>query len=183
MTFRSFNDKIKTIVEKKIPSFFSSKVQLSRVIFIGLVLVLVFLSITFQHKKEINRLKYGERVSNTKIEELTKEIEELKISSARIVSHRPKLSAEEILYLKDRGLKNPVEDITADLMKHNELIPYQGIVGGKMGFYSKKDIYVVSTDLVRASFDDGHKKGWMLLGYQVAAEGEISWKVIESYLE
>ena len=68
-------------------------------------------------------------------------------------------------------------------MKHNELIPYQGILGGEMGFHSKKDIYVVSTKLVRASFDDGHTDGWMLLEYQVTDKGKISWEVLESYLE
>ena len=165
-----------------------SEIQLSRVSFIALVLVLIlFLSFTFQHKKEITRLKHRERVLNTKIEELTKENTSLKSSSPNVVwmqsLHRPKLSAEEIQYLKDLGLKYPVEDITADLMKHNELIPYEGSVGGKMGFYSKENIYVVSTRLVRASFDDGHKEGWMLLEYQMADEGEISWKVLEAYLE
>jgi len=68
-------------------------------------------------------------------------------------------------------------------MKHNELIPYQGVLGGKMGFHSGKDIYVLSIKLVRASFDDGHTNGWMLLEYQVIAESKISWKVLESYLE
>ncbi len=171
-------------MEKKVLSFFHSKVQLSRVSFIALFFILLLsLFLTFQHKKEITRLKHRERVLNTKIEELAKENDELKISSARVVFHRPKLSAEEIQYLKDQGLRNPVNDITADLMKHPEFIPYQGSVGGKMGFYSKKDIYVISTRLVRASFDDGHKEGWMLLEYGVTGENEISWKVLESYLD
>src|SRR3989339_513619 len=88
-------------------------------------------------------MKQNEKLLNTKIEELTKENTDLKVSSGKIILHRPKLSAEEIQYLKDRGLKNPVNDITVDLMKHSELIPHRGVLGGKMGFYSEKNIYVV----------------------------------------
>ena len=169
-------------MEKKFLSFLRPKFQLSRLIFVVLILVLfLFLFTTFQHKREISRLRQHEKVLNTKIEELAKENDELKISSARVVFHRPKLSAEEIQYLKDQGLKNPVNDIITDLMKHPELIPYQGVVGGKMGFYSESDIFVISTRLVRASFDDGHTGGWMLLEYEVPGENEISWKVLESY--
>ena len=169
-------------MEKKVLSFLHPKVQLPWAISVILILVsFFFLFSIFQHKKEISELKQYEKILNIKVEELAKENDDLKISSARIVFHRPKLSAEEIQYLKDQGLKNPVNDIIADLMKHPELIPYQGSVGGKMGFYSKKDIYVVSTNMVRASFDDGHKEGWMLLEYEVQDGNEISWKVLEAY--
>ena len=169
-------------MEKKVPSFLHPKVQISRVSFVVLLFVVALsLFITFQHKREIAQLKQNEKLLNTKIEELTKENDDLKISSGRVVLHRPKLSIQEIQYLKDQGLRNPVNDITADLMKHPELIPYRGVLGGRMGFYSESDIFVISNKLVRASFDDGHTGGWLLLEYQVTGKNEISWKVLESY--
>jgi len=84
---------------------------------------------------------------------------------------------------KEEGLSIPVEDLAADLMQHPELIPYKGIMGGKMGFYSKKDIHVLTSRWVLAFFEDGHISGQMLLEYTVSPEGRIYWRVLSSYLD
>jgi len=175
-------------MKKRVSSFLRSKVQLSWASFVILLLMLALsLFSIFHHRKEIIKFKQNEKVLNEKVVELTKENDGLKASLPNVIwaqsLHQPKLSSQEIQYLKKKGLKNPVNDVIADLMKHNELIPYQGVLGGKMGFYSEKNIYVVSTKLIRASFDDGHTGGWMLLEYQVTNGNKISWKVLESYLE
>ncbi|MFA5393552.1 MAG: hypothetical protein WC081_05960 [Candidatus Ratteibacteria bacterium] len=176
-------------MKKEISSFFRPKVQFYRVSFFVLFLIAssCFLFSVVHYRKEIIQFTENEKVLNGKVEELTKENDGLKASSPNVVwmqsLHQPKLSSQEIQNLKKKGLKNPVNDIVADLIKHSELIPYQGTLGGKMGFYSEKDIYVLSTKLVRASFEDGHTGGWMLLEYQVMDKNKISWKVLESYLE
>ncbi|MFH2069561.1 MAG: hypothetical protein ABII89_08915 [Candidatus Omnitrophota bacterium] len=171
-------------MKKKVSSFLCSKVQLSWASFVMLLLIVTLsLFSALLHRKEIIQLKQNEKALNDKVEELIKENSGLKIGRWTQFLHQPKLSSPEIQDLKKKGLKNPVNDIIADLLKHNELIPYQGVLGGKMGFHSEKDIYVVSTRLVRASFDDGHIGGWMLLEYQVAGRNKISWKVLESYLD
>ena len=174
-------------MKKKVSSFLRSKTHLSWTSLVILLLILANSLSTLQHNREILQLTQREQALNDKIEELTKENDDLKASSPNVVwmqsLHQLKLSSQEIRYLKKKGLKNPVNDIIADLVKHNELIPYQGVLGGKMGFHSEKDIYVLSTKLVRASFDDGHTGGWMLLEYQITDRNKISWKVLESYLE
>ena len=174
-------------MKKRVSSFLHSKVQLSRASFVILLLILALSLFSISLYKKIIQFKQNEKALNEKIAELTKENDGLKASLPDVIRtqflHQPKLSSPEIQYLKKKGLKNPVNDIITDLMKHNELIPYQGVLGGKMGFHSDKDIYVVSTKLVRASFDDGHTGGWMLLEYQVTDRNKISWKVLESYLE
>jgi len=68
-------------------------------------------------------------------------------------------------------------------MKHNELIPYGGVLGGTMGFWSESDIHVLTLKWVFASFDDGHILEHMLLEYKVSDDGKISWKVLASYLD
>jgi hypothetical protein len=93
------------------------------------------------------------------------------------------LSSWDIAQLKRRGISNPEEDLAADLMQHRELIPYKGVMGGTMGFYSKQDIHVLNTRWVLASFEDGHIGGNMLLEYAVSPGGEIQWKVISAYLD
>jgi hypothetical protein len=93
------------------------------------------------------------------------------------------LTSWDIAQLKRKGISNPEEDLAADLMQHRELIPYKGVMGGTMGFYSKKEIHVLNTRWVLASFEDGHIGGNMLLEYAVSPGGEIQWKVISAYLD
>lgn len=83
--------------------------------------------------------------------------------------------------LKQQGFNGSIQDIIDDLVKHPELIPYAGVLGGKMGFYSPENICVLSDKWVYAGFDDGHINGYMLLAYSIT-NGTISWEVIDSYL-
>ena len=98
------------------------------------------------------------------------------------ILNQPGLYPWDILELKRKGLHDPVHDITVDLMRHTELIPYEGVLGGTMGFYSEDMIHVLTKRWVLASFEDGHIGGKMLLEYQVSGGGEITWSVIDSYL-
>ena len=93
------------------------------------------------------------------------------------------LSSWDIAQLEMQGISNPEEDLAADLMQHRELIPYKGVMGGTMGFYSPKDIHILSSRWVLASFEDGHIGGDMLLEYAVSPGRDIRWKVISAYLD
>jgi len=93
------------------------------------------------------------------------------------------LPGGDVVQLKKKGLSNREENLATDLMRHRELIPYKGVMGGTMGFYSKQDIHVLTSRWVMASFEDGHIGGRMLLEYAVSPGGEIQWKVITAYLD
>ena len=86
-----------------------------------------------------------------------------------------------ILQMKTKGFKGGSEEIISDLVKHKELIPYKGVVGGIMNFYDDSKIYVLTDQWVFASFNDGHIGGYMLLKYELS-NGKILWKVMNSYL-
>jgi len=92
------------------------------------------------------------------------------------------LSPGEILRLQELGLADPVPALAQDLMRHPELIPYPGVLGGNMGFYSEDNIQILTPRWVLANFDDGHIDGYMLLEYAVAPGGKITWKPLASYL-
>ena len=77
--------------------------------------------------------------------------------------------------LKQAGLSDPVHDLKADLQLHRELIPYPGVLGGTMGFYSDEDIRILGPRWVFARFEDGHIGGVMLLEYRVSG-GKITWR-------
>jgi hypothetical protein len=82
-------------------------------------------------------------------------------------------------FLITKGLHDPVNDLIQDLMKHNELIPCKGTLGGTPGFYDPDEITVLDKDHVVADFDDGHVKGTIELTFAVS-NGTISWRVIHA---
>ena len=86
------------------------------------------------------------------------------------------------LNLKKLGLYEPEDDLKSDLMLHNELIFYKGVLGGTMGFFGKEYMRILN-DKVFAYFEDGHIGGYMVLKYKVSQGGKISWKVLYSHLE
>ncbi len=83
--------------------------------------------------------------------------------------------------LKRKGFNGKLKDVTDDLIQHPELIPYDGVLGGTMGFYFPEDIHVLTDKWVLAYFEDGHISGYMLLEYTINNDS-ISWRVMESYL-
>jgi hypothetical protein len=93
------------------------------------------------------------------------------------------LTRRDIAQLERYGIADPEADLASDLMQHRELIPYKGVMGGTMGFYSKRAIHILSSRWVLAAFEDGHIGGKMLLEYRVDPGGNIHWRVIEAYLD
>lgn len=123
-----------------------------------------------------------------KVDELTGEIEDMgtPVPDRAPDVERPArslLSHGDINRLKRQGLEDPVDDITQDLLKRNDLIPHEGVLGGTMAFYSPSNIHILSPHWVFAYFEDGHIRGEMLLEYSVEDNGSLSWKVIDSYLD
>jgi len=91
------------------------------------------------------------------------------------------LSAGAMQDFRKKGLANPERDIIADLMAHPELIPVKPTEGATMGFYNKKQIFVLNRYIVYAQFTDGKKIGTMLLEYEVEDGGKIKWKPLKAY--
>ncbi|MFO7780975.1 MAG: hypothetical protein R6W94_05050 [Spirochaetia bacterium] len=73
--------------------------------------------------------------------------------------------------------------LKGDLMDREELIPFEGQLGGTMDFYDPDGIYILSDRWVYAEFTDGHVQGGMLLEYTFEPGDEVSWRVLEARLE
>ncbi|HSP01209.1 MAG TPA: hypothetical protein VLN90_07080 [Thioalkalivibrio sp.] len=91
------------------------------------------------------------------------------------------LSNAQVRRLQRLGLSNPVEQLREDLLAQPELIPHEPVLGGAMHFLSDS-IQVLNDRWVLAIFEDGHIRGQMLLQYEVAY-GNVTWQVMDSYLE
>lgn len=126
--------------------------------------------------QEVSRLQQKNEENTAELTRLESEIQK---RDERIKT-LPQLEQPMLLRLQSKGFKGEQNEIVSDLMKHSELIPYEGVLGGIMGFYDEKSIYVLSDQWVLASFSDGHSGGYMLLKYDWN-KGEFFWKVIDSY--
>jgi hypothetical protein len=73
------------------------------------------------------------------------------------------------------GHADPALAIRDDLVRHPELIPYEGVLGGRMQFV-RDEIAILSGEWVYAPFEDGHVRGACLLAYDITRRGEITWR-------
>jgi hypothetical protein len=164
--------------------FLNQKSYRERFFWIGLTIILVFstlvlLLVNISYKGKLIVTQQHEKMLITEIEDLKNSLTE----NEKLLESQPKLTSWDIKRLKKKGLQDPIKDIVADLMKHKELIPYKGVLGGTMGFYYENNIHILTPKWVFTYFEDGHIFGHMLLEYQVSNDGRISWRVIDSYLE
>lgn len=131
-----------------------------------------------QNNKEIDNLVI-------QVQELQNEIKGLKesdnVEEATIVKEKnefPAFSQAELTNLRFTGT---VDDIKEDLIRHEDIIPYKGVLGGEMHFLND-EIIVLSHEWVFAPFDDGHTGGYLLLNFEIEGGTVIQWKVLDSYL-
>lgn len=130
-----------------------------------------------QLETEKNELKSKEEEMRKKVTGLESELEK----SLQIINSFPVNNPDILSSLRRQGFGGSIQDIIDDLTKHDELIPHKGVLGGKMGFYHKERIYILSDRRVFAYFEDGHISGYALLGYKIKDDA-ISWEVIDSYI-
>lgn len=87
----------------------------------------------------------------------------------------------------DVETRMPEQDVSAriirDLLSKPELIPFDGRLGGSMGFYEEDNVYILSDSYVFARFTDGHVQGSMVLEYEMRPGNAISWRVLDATLD
>ena len=121
----------------------------------------------------------GQELMNRELDRLRQELSSAEPQVAPPVT----LSPQDLAALYRRGLRQPLLELPADLMRHRELIPLPGTMGGTMAFMSPQDIHVLNRRWVLAACEDGHQRGILLLEYAVGERGAISWKVLAAELE
>lgn len=87
----------------------------------------------------------------------------------------------ELNRLKKLGLDDPVAALKADLTTRGDLIPFEGVVGGKMDFYNKEGMILLPGSYVYAPAEDGHYLVHSILSYEVDRGGTIRWKLLDAH--
>lgn len=83
---------------------------------------------------------------------------------------------DDIRYFSRRGLRNPERQILNSLYLQQDLIPAEGVLGGRMEIWHA---VLLGRKWALAYFEDGHVAGNMLLSYQVE-DGDIRWELVDS---
>lgn len=138
------------------------------------ILLLLALFAVNHARNEAQTARAARKISVRKKEQLLLQVETLQ---------REFLTDDDIKALQNRGLRNPLADLRADLSKQGKLIPFPPVLGGKMGFYDRDAIRILNRRWAIAAFDDGHISGQALLKYEVKAGGQISWRIIEAIMD
>ena len=74
---------------------------------------------------------------------------------------------------------NPERRILQELGKRTDLIPQEGVLGGKMAFVLQESV-VLNRHWVLAVFEDGHVRGQALFAYRINQQAEFSWQLLAS---
>lgn len=117
---------------------------------------------------------------SVRMKEAERRAERAERLSVEPIKQRVLLHAFEIARLKDLGLPDPVADLKADLTSHPEIIPYEGVLGGRMSFYDKDAMVFLPGSYVYAPADDGHYEVHALLRYEVSQGGAIRWRLVDA---
>jgi hypothetical protein len=141
-----------------------------------LLVAILALASTFVHRSRLTGYTERERLLRSEMDSVKVYLDRL----AELLEEKPGLSSLDVERMKDRGLKDPVDDIKASLREKRELIPYEGVMGGTMDFY---EIHVLTPRWVLAYFEDGHVGGYMLLEYDVSEDGKVSWELIRAHMQ
>ncbi|HKK20687.1 MAG TPA: hypothetical protein VJ983_04375 [candidate division Zixibacteria bacterium] len=103
--------------------------------------------------------------------------------SGKTVQLVPVFTSSELTDLSAKGIKDPYSEISADLLKHPEVIPPSSKAGGAFTFGSPTRICLLGPDRVWAYVDNGRVGRAILFRYEVADDGSIVWKALESTSE
>ena len=104
-----------------------------------------------------------------------RQVEELKraLGSSRI----PEPDWEAI----GEALKNddPAEKLRSDLLARNDLIPWEGVLGGRMAIPGPDSIWFLAPNWALAYVEDGHIAGYLLFRFRVRGE-KIEWVPVDA---
>ncbi len=137
---------------------------------------------------EKQRLEEDLIIAQEEIEKFTEKVEELddllvasqidkkQFMDRLLVSAEP--SAEVVSRLKGDGFAS-VHDFLATLRLENDLIPYEGVLGGTMAWWPKGS-YVLTEHFVLGYFEDGHVGGYAVLEYEIDPVGNVEWTLLKA---
>ena len=113
------------------------RLNIDRLLWISLLILLVGLTLAQLRRSSkcedmLNNVQKQNSTLCAQIDSLTS----LRTIYRKLLEIETNLDSLQINQLKRKSLLNSADDAITNLSKHNELIPFKGVLGGTMGFYS-----------------------------------------------
>ena len=75
--------------------------------------------------------------------------------------------------------KDPAETLRSDLLSRSDLIPWEGILGGRMAIPGRESIWFFGPNWALAYVEDGHIAGYLLFRFRVRGD-KIEWVPVDN---
>lgn len=74
---------------------------------------------------------------------------------------------------------DPAGKLRSNLLSHEELIPWEGVLGGRMAISGPESIWFFAPQWALAYVEDGHTGGFLLFRFKIR-EGRIEWIPVDA---
>lgn len=74
---------------------------------------------------------------------------------------------------------NPAEKLRSSLLARNDLIPWEGVLGGRMAIPGVESIWFFAPNWALAYVEDGHIAGYLLFRFRIRGE-KIEWVPVDA---
>jgi hypothetical protein len=74
---------------------------------------------------------------------------------------------------------DPLEKLRSDLLARNDLIPWEGVLGGRMAIPGPDSIWFFAPNWALAYVEDGHIAGYLLFRFRIRGE-KIEWVPVDA---
>lgn len=147
-----------------------------------LVVLLVIIYLSVQNMQELqgqlDNCHQEVRQLEDQLDEQAAKLQHRDEEDDNLVSFKP-FSDYELRRFAEKQITEPISFLRDRLQDRPDLIPTEAVLGGTMNFYDREAIHVLNDKWVFATFEDGHIMGQILLGYDIDADLEIEWGVID----
>ncbi|WP_114417217.1 hypothetical protein [Marinospirillum perlucidum] len=93
----------------------------------------------------------------------------------------PGFDDQDLAYLKDQGLARPIKQLLTDLLAHPDLLPQQE--AGETPFvFVERQLRLLNRRWLLVDFTNTQRSGQALYAFEVTAEGQIEWQLLDYYL-
>lgn len=75
--------------------------------------------------------------------------------------------------------EDPAERLRSDLLARNDLIPWEGVLGGRMAIPGPESIWFFAPNWALAYVEDGHIAGYLLFRFRIRGE-KIEWIPVDA---
>ncbi|HDQ92692.1 MAG TPA: hypothetical protein ENN89_01070 [Synergistetes bacterium] len=81
--------------------------------------------------------------------------------------------------MKNSQRPDPKTWLTENILSRDDLIPWEGVLGGTMKIYDPSSVWFIGPNWCLAWAEDGHIGGYMLLRFETGTS-EPSWRLIDT---